>query len=200
MKEDSLIGKVVPAVHADHQQNIPSCVAVVENYELDADVQGTDDPSADVPGAEYLSKISAWGPKESVTDLKFGDGLSTEQVQELRSLMAQYSAIFPDCPGNANLVKHHIDLTSDVPVQQTHSSVPYAMQASLKGKLQQMEEMGIIRKSSSPYSSPVVVVKKDRGNRICFDFRRLNKVTIIDPQPVPSPGLRKQQPTSDRFS
>ena len=52
-----------------------------------------------------------------------------------------------------------------------------------------MEKMGIIRKRSSPYSSPVVVVKKnDGGNRICVDFRRLNKVTIIDPQPVPSPA------------
>ena len=51
-----------------------------------------------------------------------------------------------------------------------------------------MEELGIMRKSSSPYSSPVVVVKMDGGNRICVDFRRLNKVTVIDPQPVPSPA------------
>ena len=52
-----------------------------------------------------------------------------------------------------------------------------------------MKDMGLIRKSSSPYFSPVVIVKKkDRGNRICVDVRRLNKVTIIDPQPVPSPA------------
>ena len=50
-----------------------------------------------------------------------------------------------------------------------------------------MEEMGIIQKSSSPYSSPVVV-KKDGGNRICVDFERLKKIAIIDPQPVPSPA------------
>ena len=63
------------------------------------------------------------------------------------------------------------------------------MQASLKEVMQQMEELAIIRKSSLPYSSPVVVLKKkDRGNRICVHFRRLNKVTIIDPQPVPSPA------------
>ena len=36
------------------------------------------------------------------------------------------------------------------------------------------------------------------GNRICLDFKRLNKVTIIDPQPVPSPvdsffGMREDR-------
>ena len=51
-----------------------------------------------------------------------------------------------------------------------------------------MEEMGIIQKSNSSYSCPVVVVKKkDGSNRICIDFRRLNSITVIDPQPVPSP-------------
>ena len=115
-------------------------------------------------------------------------GYLPKQVRELQALTSQYGDIFSDCPDDSNLAEHRIDVTSDVPVRQTQNPVPYAMQASLKEELQQIEEMGIIRKSSSPYSSPVVVVKKEkrRGNRICVDFRRLNKVTIIDPQPVPS--------------
>ena len=73
------------------------------------------------------------------------------------------------------------------------------MHSSLKEELQQIEKMRIIRKGSSPYSSPAVVLKKkDGGNRICVDCRRLNKITIIDPQPVPSPadsslGMRKDR-------
>ena len=82
VRGDSLIGNVVPAVQDDHRHNIPSCVAMVEDYEPDANVQGTDDPSADVPSPEDLPEIGAWGPKESVADLKCGDGLSTEQAQE----------------------------------------------------------------------------------------------------------------------
>ena len=51
-----------------------------------------------------------------------------------------------------------------------------------------MEDLRIIRKSD-PYASPVIVVKKkDGSNRICIDFRRLNKITVTDPQPVPSPA------------
>ena len=57
VREDSLIGNVVPAVQDDHRQNIPSGVAVVEDYEPDATVQGTDDPSADVLSTEDLPKI-----------------------------------------------------------------------------------------------------------------------------------------------
>ena len=83
MREVSLISNVVPAVQDNHQQNIPSGVAVVEDYEPDANAQETDDPSVDVQSAEDLPETGAWGPKESVTDLKFGDGLSTEPVREL---------------------------------------------------------------------------------------------------------------------
>ena len=170
-------------------QNIPSGVAVLEDYEPHANAQGADDPSADVPSAEDLPEIGAWGSKESFTDLKFGDGLSTEQVRELQSLMSQYRDIFSDCPGDSNLAEHRIDLTSDVPLRQTQYPVAFAMQAPMKEEMQQMEEMGIIQKNSSPYSSPVVVMKKKNvGTLICVDFKRLNKVPIIDPQPVPSPA------------
>ena len=52
-----------------------------------------------------------------------------------------------------------------------------------------MEDLGITRKSDPPYASPVVVEKNKGGsNRICIDFRRLNKITVTDPQPVPSPA------------
>ncbi|GFS11602.1 transposon Ty3-G Gag-Pol polyprotein [Elysia marginata] len=52
-----------------------------------------------------------------------------------------------------------------------------------------MEDLGIIRKSSSPYSSPVVVVKKkDGSNRVCIDYKRLNKITTFDPQPMTPPA------------
>jgi len=47
-----------------------------------------------------------------------------------------------------------------------------------------MLNMGIIRQSS-PYASPVVIIKKtDRSNRICVDFRKLNKVTVFDLEPM----------------
>ena len=48
-----------------------------------------------------------------------------------------------------------------------------------------MMKMGVIRESSSPYASPVVVVKKKHNtNLLCVDYRRLNKLTVFDPEPM----------------
>ena len=104
-------------------------------------------------------------------------------------MVQRFSEIFSDRPCETNLAEHRIDLTSDVPVHQMPYPVAFAPQPSFKKELQQMEDCGIIWKSDSPHASPVVVVKKkDGSNRICIDFRRLNKITVTDPQPVPSPA------------
>ncbi|RUS77523.1 hypothetical protein EGW08_014707 [Elysia chlorotica] len=174
--------------HIRDDLDVPSCVAVVEDYDYDAD-NDQDNPADDEQGSEDLPEIGTWGQKEDAADVKFDEALTYDQNQEIQLLVEKFSDIFSDRPGDTNLAEHRIDLTSDVPIRQTPYAVPFALRSSLRKELQQMEDLGIIRKSNSPYASPVVVVKKkDGSNRICIDFRRLNSITVNDPQPVPSPA------------
>ena len=63
-----------------------------------------------------------------------------------------------------------------------------------------MINMGVIRESTSPYASPVVVVKKkDNTNRVCVNNRKLNKLTVFDPGPMPTAEHLFQKVTGDKL-
>ena len=49
-----------------------------------------------------------------------------------------------------------------------------------------MLELGVIEKSSSPYSAPVVLIqKKDGSCRFYIDYLWLNRITCVDAEPIP---------------
>ena len=49
-----------------------------------------------------------------------------------------------------------------------------------------MLSKGIVEPSNSPWSSPIVLVKKKDGStRFCVDFRQVNNLTRKDAQPLP---------------
>ncbi|KAG8498659.1 hypothetical protein CXB51_004988 [Gossypium anomalum] len=67
---------------------------------------------------------------------------------------------------------------------------PYRMALTelkeLKSQLQELTDRGFARPSFSPWSAPVLFVKKKDGTmRMCIDYRQLNKVTVKNKYPLP---------------
>ncbi|GFO00924.1 Zinc finger protein [Plakobranchus ocellatus] len=116
---------------------------------------------------EALPELGGWGSKETVNDLKFGNELILDQRRQLEEVALTYSSIFSDHPGRALTEEHCIELTSSIPVRQRPYPVPYTMRQTLRDELREMEDLGVIRKSSSFYASPVVIVKKKDGTNVC---------------------------------
>lgn len=57
---------------------------------------------------------------------------------------------------------------------------------TVRALVEKMLKAGIVRESKSPFSSPIILVKKkDGSDRLCVDFRELNSNTVADRYPLP---------------
>lgn len=66
--------------------------------------------------------------------------------------------------------------------------MPFSVRQEVAKQLHEMQEAGVVTPSSSPWASPVVLVrKKDGSHRFCIDYRQLNSVT--KPDRIHFPGL-----------
>ena len=84
------------------------------------------------------------------------------------------------------MVEHSIDTSTAKPVKEPPRRLPYALRKQLEEELDKLLEINCIEPASSPYASPLVLVRKPDGNlRVCVDYRSVNKDTIPDRYPLP---------------
>ncbi|XP_061347982.1 uncharacterized protein LOC133293431 [Gastrolobium bilobum] len=63
---------------------------------------------------------------------------------------------------------------------------PHYQKSEIESLVAELLGDGLIRPSTSPYSSPMILVKKKDGSwRVCVDYRALNKLIIQDKFPIP---------------
>ncbi|KAI5328389.1 hypothetical protein L3X38_027786 [Prunus dulcis] len=120
---------------------------------------------------------------------KPADDLSSPQQNELQALFDSFSAVF-GTPSTLPPMREH-----DHRIRLIYGCKPPSIRPYVYGPLQKSEiekcvkellDSGFIRNSHSPFSSPVLLVKKkDSTWRMRMDYRQLNELTIKDKYPIP---------------
>ena len=107
--------------------------------------------------------------------------LSIHQKDKLKALLTWFTHVF-SCAGEplgrTTVVKHDIEVTG-FPIRQCTRRLPVALKEVVHQEDQGMLSSGVICPSSSPWNSPLVLIKKKDGTwRFCIDFRKANAMTV----------------------
>lgn len=152
--------------HVNRLKRWNNLEASVMRVVIAEDEVGTDDP----PGRIALSTPD----------------LTQEQSDQLKALLEEFKDVV--CPevGKVEGVEHTIDTGDHSPIRSAPYRLAPAWRNELREEVRSLLESGVIKPSFSPWSSPMVPVRKPDGSvRLCIDYRRINAVTTPDPYTIP---------------
>lgn len=92
---------------------------------------------------------------------------SNLSLLEKEALIRKYSAVFSQSDGDlgcTNFIEHEIPLLDETPICQRYRRLPPSQYDLVKAHIQELLEQGVVRVSCSPFSSPILVVKKKDGS------------------------------------
>ena len=108
-----------------------------------------------------------------------GLGLTKDQERQIRQVLHEECETFSRDDGDighAADLELHIPLLDTTLVQASYNSIPSPLYQEVKDYLADLIRKDFILKSKSPYSSPMVCVRKrDSTLRLCIDYRKVNK-------------------------
>ena len=146
------------------------------------------DENVDLLGSESFANIvlPSLEQTETIKDVNINVHLTNTQKCEAKNLLQKFDDVFSDVPAMTNCIEHDIELNSHVPIKLKPYPLPFASEKIVKDEVENMLKSGVIEPSNSPYSSPIVLVKKKDGKtRFCIDFRKINSITVSDASPIP---------------
>ena len=112
--------------------------------------------------------------------------LDTNDKHSLLTTLLEFPDVFNDGLGHTRVTVHKIDTGESSPIRQYPRRLPYHFREEVDRQVNDMLSQGVIQPSTSPWSSPIVLVKKKDGSyRFCIDYRKLNSITKNDANPLP---------------
>jgi hypothetical protein len=127
---------------------------------------------------------------QSASEADIWGEIPADLTPEITMILYQYKNIFstPEGLPPQRLQNHAIPLKEGSnTVKVKPYRYPHSQKEQIEKMVLEMLEQGIIQASNSPFSSPIVLVKKKDGSwRFCTDYRALNAITVKDSFPMPT--------------
>lgn len=119
---------------------------------------------------------------------KIGSQLTQKERSSLESLLKEYESCFSG--DGMELGNCEIEMTIKLTENKVINYKPYRISFHERDIVRQIVDdllkAGIVEPSTSPYASPVLLVKKKEGGyRMCVDYRALNRITEKERYPLP---------------
>ncbi|XP_073731162.1 retrovirus-related Pol polyprotein from transposon opus [Misgurnus anguillicaudatus] len=138
----------------------------------------------------YAAQSIGWIPKEEdhqlIEQAVENSHVPIQVKSQLKHLLCEWPTVCTHKIGRTSCIKHEIKTNDELPLRKKPYRVSRAKNDFIEEQIQELLQQNIIRPSTSPWASPVVVVdKKDGGLRLCVDYRGLNSKTHLDAFPMP---------------
>ncbi|UYV60174.1 hypothetical protein LAZ67_1000219 [Cordylochernes scorpioides] len=113
--------------------------------------------------------------------------------QTISDILHKYKNVFSKHNFDIGYIKTNpicISLLDNIPIAQKPYRTSFYNNAEIQKQITELLKYDIIRPSSSPYSSPALLVNKKSDNpnhptRLCIDYRKLNQKTVPEHTPIP---------------